>query len=85
MGEFLVYPPYEKITELNFEEQETFFKRELKTREAEINQKEQKLAERAKHLEPIEKITRHNINQALEIQRSINYALELEREKSASR
>lgn len=30
LDEFLVYPPYEKITEMSLEEQETFFKKELK-------------------------------------------------------
>lgn len=30
LDEFLVYPPYEKITEMNLEEQEAFFQKELK-------------------------------------------------------
>lgn len=29
LDEFLVYPPYDKITEMSFQEQETFFKKEL--------------------------------------------------------
>lgn len=30
LDEFLIYPPYEKITEMNLEEQEAFFQKELK-------------------------------------------------------
>ncbi len=30
LEEFLVYPPYEKITEMSFEEQEAFFQKEMK-------------------------------------------------------
>jgi hypothetical protein len=29
LDEFLIYPPYEKITEMSLEKQETFFKKEL--------------------------------------------------------
>jgi len=44
--------------------------------------KEQSIAERAKNLEPEEKITRRNINRVMENQREINYAWKLECEKN---
>lgn len=56
---------------------------DLTKREIQVQQKEQEIAERAKNLEPIEKITRHNINRVLENEREINYAWKLERENNA--
>lgn len=51
--------------------------------EAEIIQKEQALAERAKDIEPAEHITILNIKKVMEQQNAINYALKLEKEMNS--
>lgn len=51
--------------------------------EAEIKLKEQSLVERAKDLEPEEHISIFNINNVVEQQRAINFALRMEKDKNA--